>query len=419
MTTLVLGAGISGVSAARELVDAGKIVTVLEARERTGGRIYTNYSFGQNPVEFGAEFIRGDKTPTWKLAQTMELRTLRWRKTDDSMIRLENDMWMPMSSARAAFPELDIARSWDLPDAPVAEGDESLDGYLRRIGFSDEQLRYVSRFYGNVTAEAPQHISAQAMLEARRNKRRESGTGDFSILEGYTALIKTLAQGLDIRTGIVVETVEWGRDGVKMTAKNGEIFEADNAVITLPLGVLQAEKVRFVPELPDDKQTALKVLSMGPAIKLIYRFDTPVVDDSDIRAIYSEHSPPMWWSPSAGYGADEHVWTGFAGGDWARELLAQGAGGALLQGLKALQMELDKPGLEPVASHLVNWVDDPFALGGYSVAMTGGVGARAQLAKPAPPLYWAGEATAANHQAAMAHGAYVSGKRAAGEILSK
>lgn len=64
MQTLVIGAGTAGLAAARDLKDAGHAVTVLEARERIGGRVFTNRTFSHAPVEFGAEFVHGDTAPT-------------------------------------------------------------------------------------------------------------------------------------------------------------------------------------------------------------------------------------------------------------------------------------------------------------------------------------------------------------------
>jgi renalase len=64
MTTLIVGAGMAGLAAARELTDAGENLIILEARDRIGGRVYTNRAFAPIPVEFGAELIHGDTAPT-------------------------------------------------------------------------------------------------------------------------------------------------------------------------------------------------------------------------------------------------------------------------------------------------------------------------------------------------------------------
>ena len=64
MFSLVTGAGMAGLAAARDLADAGQQVLVLEARDRIGGRVYTNRTFSDVPVEFGAEFVHGDEAPT-------------------------------------------------------------------------------------------------------------------------------------------------------------------------------------------------------------------------------------------------------------------------------------------------------------------------------------------------------------------
>jgi monoamine oxidase len=156
---------------------------------------------------------------------------------------------------------------------------------------------------------------------------------------------------------------------------------------------------------------------MGPALKLVYRFDQPVLPDG-IGALYSAINPPMWWSPSFGTGANDVVMTAFITGNWARELHAEGEEGALEHGFRTLQSELGRKLPNPQAALMVNWIDDPFAFGGYSVAPPGGIHAREALAAPIDDqLYWAGEATAPNPWSSTVHGAYVSGRRAAAEIL--
>src|SRR5690606_5225275 len=109
---------------------------------------------------------------------------------------------------------------------------------------------------------------------------------------------------------------------------DNQSFVGDAVVITLPLAVLQAGKVRFSPDLPPNKQAALAGLRMPPVMKLVYRFDAPITD-SAISGIYSAGNPPKWWQPSFSRDTDMTVWTGFFSGDYAREMLALGEAGAI------------------------------------------------------------------------------------------
>ena len=195
----------------------------------------------------------------------------------------------------------------------------------------------------------------------------------------------------------------------------GWFSRADAAVLTLPLGLLQSNRLRFDPPLPRHKREALAGLKMGPVMKLVYLFDEPILDPS-IGAIYARGNPPMWWSPSLGRDGGATVWTAFFSGDYAREMLALGEDAAIQRGLETLREEIGQPELRYRKARWVNWPDDPYALGGYSVCLPGHYDAREKLACPTPPLYWAGEASAPHHLTAMVHGAYFSGQRAAREI---
>lgn len=341
---------------------------------------------------------------------------MHWRKQDDSLVRLEDGAWLTMADARQQYPQFDITRSWALPDVPVNPGDETLVAYLTRLGFTAEQLQYTRRSWGNATSEALEHISAASALINMEDD--SGGSGDFRVLDGYDRIHQHLAEGMDIRFNTVVEAVEWQQGAVTLHTSSGETYQAEHVIITLPLGVLQSDSVRFSPELPATKIEAIRSLRMGPALKLVYRFDEPILP-ADKMAVYSRHNPPMWWSPSAGHDVDYQVWSAFATGDWARELLALGEDGALKKGVETLKMELDGTIPDPVAAVLVNWVADPYARGGYSVTTPGNVDAHRELAQSvANTLYWAGEATAKVAWTATVHGAYVSGQRAAQEILS-
>ena len=414
MTIVVVGAGIAGLSAAWHLKQAGCEAVVLEARNRIGGRVWTNRDFADIPVEFGAELIHGcsPEVNTWHWVNKLGLKTLHWQKAADSMIRLEDGRWLTMQAARAASPDLDITRSWDLGDVPEPDENEDLATYLKRIGFNQTQLRYVQRSFANSEGDSMEFLNAKAQTQFFTDLG--SDEGDYRILDGYDAYYEKLAEGLDIRRNAVVKSIDWSAD-VRVKTADGRIFTGDAAVITLPLGVLQAKRVAFKPDLPRIKQAALAGLKMGPVMKMIYEFADPILDPS-IGAIYAKGNPPMWWSPSCGREGGAVVWTAFFSGDYAREMLKLGEDAALQKGLNTLRQELGRHNLSYKQACWVNWPQDEFALGGYSVCLPGHYQARVKLAQPTPPLYWAGEATAPHHLTAMVHGAYASGQRAADEI---
>jgi monoamine oxidase len=321
-----------------------------------------------------------------------------------------------MQAARAHSPAFDITRTWALPTPPDPNDDTDLESFLRSIGFTEEQLTYTRRSWGNAAGDDIARLSAQAAFEDMTDT--SAGDGDFRILEGYDRLPEALAHGLDIRLNTVVTRIAWSDDGVRAFTADGAVFAADRALIALPLGVLQADAVAFDPPLPAEKRAALSLLIMGGAIKMVYAFDQPVLPPG-IGALYSAVNPPMWWSPSAGRDTAGQVLTAFTTGGWAQGLRALGEDEALAHGLRTLADQLAIAPPIPRAMRFIDWSADPFALGGYSTVGVGGREARAQLAQPiADRLFFAGEATAPNAWGGTVHGAYASGRRAALEIIA-
>ncbi len=422
---LVLGAGAAGLACAAALRRAGRRVLVLEARERIGGRVWTDRTFAPHPVEFGAEFVHGEHASTWSDIDAAGLATREWRKRDDSLVHAEAGGalhgWVGMARLRAADAAFDRTRTMRLGGAP-AHVSESLDGYLERIGFDARQRRYVRRSFANACGDAPERLSARAIAAGLADDR--DGERDFRVVGGYDRLFDAVSDGLELRLRAQVRRVTTGPEGVRVALADGATVAAAVAVVTLPVGVLKAGDVAFEPGLERLKGDALRGLAMGPVIKLVYRLRQPPVDDPHVEALYAAGPVPMWWSSSAGR-ADERdggavgepVWTGFVSGTTAAELSRMPERDALARGLAQLGDELGRP-LEASAARLVDWPRDPYARGGYAVVRPGHHGARAALAAPTPPLLWAGEATARPGAVATVHGAWESGERAASEALA-
>jgi len=193
-------------------------------------------------------------------------------------------------------------------------------------------------------------------------------------------------------------------------------FTASRVIVTLPLGVLQSEAVRFIPRL--GKEEALKSLASGPVIKAALRFPNPFWE-SRHRSVAFFHSPraafPTFWTPLP---ARVPLLIAWAGGPKAQRLAGRNAADLVKTVLGSLKTIFPRCE-EPDHVYVQDWQSDPFARGAYSYVRVNGEGAREALQRSlAGRLYFAGEATNLEGEAGTVSGALQSGQRAAREALS-
>jgi monoamine oxidase len=238
----------------------------------------------------------------------------------------------------------------------------------------------------------------------------------YRIVEGYSALMSALSEGLDLRLRTPVERVEWSPDGVRISA-DGETFEAADAIVTLPLALLQAGDVAFDPPLPIEKQQAIAGLGAGAIAKVILRFDEPFWPD-DFTYLFTTHESALWWRPGRCRDDEAPILTAFVGGRNVAKFRALGADAPLLAlrhleevfGISHLESRLQE-------SRVVDWPADRWAKMGYSYVPPGGVGRRDALAASiGGVLHFAGEATHPSRPSTV-HGALETGVRAARAVV--
>ena len=194
-----------------------------------------------------------------------------------------------------------------------------------------------------------------------------------------------------------------------MEVEAGERVRARAAVLTLPLGVLQVESVRFEPALPDSKQQAITALRMYPALKVLLRFRHPV-GSGRVRVIAGDDEVPVFWRAAE----PAPAWTAFAAGPRAHTLAAAPERAA--DRLCAYLGPDARGALDAI--EVADWGRDPWSRGGYSAAPPGAFPARAALAERVETLAFAGEATSTDGEAGTVSGAVVTGERAATEITA-
>lgn len=399
---IVIGAGAAGLAAAEALSRAGRSVLVVEARDRVGGRVWTRRMPGLDvAVELGGEFVHGEAKVTHRLVSAAGLHLMPsgrvQRYADGGRLR-------PIDS----FAQAQLA----MRDLSALEGgDLSFQQFLRRTPLPPLTRTFARLMVQGFDAADPARASAWAIAE-------EWSGGQMSgsqprVREGYGALLDWLAgrvvkRGGRLKMNAVVRNLRWRRGQVEVQGE-GFALTARQAIVTLPLGVLQSRAVRFHPSI--EKDDVLTQLASGPVVKAALRFPRAFWEGRH-RGVAFFHAPgaafPTFWTPLP---ARVPLLIGWSGGPNARA--------PSWKTLRASLVRIFKRIPEPDEVIIQDWAGDPFARGAYSYVQVNGAGAREMLAAPlADTLFFAGEATSADDSGTVA-GALESGIRAAREAMRR
>ena len=418
---LVLGAGMAGLGAARLLQDAGLRVTVIEARDRIGGRKHTSHLWPDLPVDTGASWIHGTTDNpvaelAWQLGVKMTATTYQRSLTFNETGRLVD--FLPAAgraraTTKAARDRAD-AFDHDVSLQTAIEGSaawQALPLIERRLQRLAINTQIEHEYSGDWSRLSAWHFDDGADLQ-----------GDECVVTpGFGPITAHLATGLDLRLDNPVIAIAPTQDGVAVTTRNG-IYRADCAVITLPLGVLKSGSIHFAEPLAPSRQRAIGRLEMGLLNKCALRFDRAFWP-ADIDWIdYLGPTENLWadWTsylPATG----QPLLAGFNAARVADEVEALDDSATTASAMAALRSMLGASVPDPIGSQISRWRQDPFALGSYSFVAVGTSGADRQALFGANwdgRLHFAGEAASQKH-AATVHGALMTGRKTAVSIISR
>lgn len=424
--TIVIGAGVSGLTAARQLHRAGQRVVVLEARTRIGGRLHTVRTDGF-ATDLGASWIHGiTDNPLFDMVEAYGLPTKEFTvgsfQPDGRPIAYFDPAGTRLSTSQSAAFAQDIRHFDELLERVIAASppatsyQEVVEQALAEIGWGEDRRQRVREFLQHRTEE--QYGVWIADLDAHGLDDDQVDGDEVVLPEGYDALAAALAEGLDIRLGTVVTGLSWGPAGVRVTAD--EIFDAARAVVTTPVGVLQSGDVTFDPPLPQPVSDALEGLRMNAFEKVFLTFPERFWDEG-LYAFRRQGEAGAWWhswydvTPPGG----NPTLLTFAAGPCAQAIRTWSdsqIGAVVVEAIRGVYA--DTP--DPTCVQATRWQDDPFARGSYAY-MT--VGSRCEdhdlLATPiGGVLHLAGEATWSEDPATVT-AAFRSGHRAAENILAR
>lgn len=416
---IIIGAGAAGLAAGRKLYAASKRLLILEARDRIGGRIWTDDHFADFPIERGAELIHGESAVTHQLLQAAGLQTLpaprkpmlRWGSDRGAQFiaDLPDQLCQTINALLTSYGQL--------PQRADAVTDESLAAYFRRQGFGTAAMEMADVLFAQTCCASIETLSCADLV--REMAVDHAGLEEFRIGEGYGALLAHYGRELPIRLNTPVQAVQWGGQGVRVVTDQ-ETFRANQCIITVPVSLLQAGTIRFDPPLSPAKEEAIAAFRMEAATKLLYRFREPLWDDNFVYLCHTGVAA-RWWTP--GYGRPgAAVLCCYVTAARAQQIDAMPAAAALRLGLDELGPLLGRHDLSAVCvqAERVAWAHDPYSRGGYAHLPPGAAAARPVLAKPeGDVLFFAGEATAYDTNPQTVHGAIESGWRAAAEVLTR
>uniref|UniRef100_A0A1J3CA63 Lysine-specific histone demethylase 1-like protein 3 n=1 Tax=Noccaea caerulescens TaxID=107243 RepID=A0A1J3CA63_NOCCA len=486
---IVIGAGPAGLTAARHLQRQGFSVTVLEARSRVGGRVFTDRSSLSVPVDLGASIITG-----------IEADVPSERMPDPSVL-VCNQLGLELSVLHGFCPLYDTVTGKKVPpeldDALQAEfnsliddvdllveeiGKErankisledgleyglqrlrmphdkvnieriglsnSIDGSFSKTGVSstfthdgslkDDFLNPLERRVMNWHFAHTEYGCAAVLKEVSLpNWNQDEYYGGFGgphamIKGGYSRVVESLAEGLDIHLNKVVSEVSYASDAsamhnskhkVRVSTSNGCEYLGDAVLVTVPLGCLKAETIKFSPPLPDWKYSSIKQLGFGVLNKVVLEFSKVFWDDSldyfgaTAEETYQRGECFMFWNVKKTVGAPVLIAlvVGKAAFDYKNKSKSEHVSHAMMVLRKLFGGDLVP---DPVASVVTDWGTDPYSYGAYSYVAIGASGEDYDvLGRPVQNcLFFAGEATCKEHPDTVG-GAMMTGVREAVRII--
>jgi monoamine oxidase len=424
-TILIIGAGASGLIAARSLSAAGLSVTLLEAATSPGGRISTLSVPGfSGPIEAGAEFVHGELPISHQLAGEAGISLFPTHHAQMTDIREKDAATDGRGEEQHGG---DRMAYWDelMEKMGKMEGDEPFAGFL--------DARFPGERYAGLRKTARQFAQGYDLADLDTVSTRalykewvsEEDSSEYRVGGGYGRLVdylvgECLRQGCSFHFSSPVTRVRWQEGGVEVTTAGGQLFSGHRLIVTASLGVIP--HLRFSPSIPEYIAAAGQI-GYGSVIKILLEFKTAFWKEKkkgdQTLFILSDQPVPTWWTQTPETSA---LLTGWLTGDAMRSFQTLDKESRVDRCLDSLAVifSADRNMLrhQLSASLILDWQQQPFIHGAYSFDTVATPVSRALLRMPiSHTLYFAGEAIYEGNAPGTVEAAFHSGLEVAGKII--
>lgn len=440
---VVVGAGLAGLTAARDLTDSGLDVVVLEARDRVGGRTFDRPLSNGVKVELGGQWVGPTQDAVMALIDELGLETFPTYREGESIasyqgaaIRYSDDSFgLPDATSTEVFrvweklellaAEVSTEAPWTSPDADSWD-QMTLSGWLQAHTSDELTLRFFGMLLPAIFAAEPAELSFLHFLFYVKSGNglaslaaTEGGAQESRVVEGTQAISERLALGLRDAIRLESPVREIGRSGadLRIVHSQGSIT-ASEVVVAIPPTL--ASRISYDPPLPSQRDSLTQQMPAGSVIKVNLGYATPFWRDEGLSgaafgldddfSFTFDNSPP---DASCG------VLVTFAEGDHSRRVRAMSPRQRRQLAVETMTKHFGPQAAQPFDVIEVDWSAEPWTRGCYGAHLGTGVWTRYghALAEPVERLHWAGSETSQTWNGYM-DGAIRSGKRAANEILN-